>query len=343
MNTPHLRTTLAILTLLCLPAAATFAPAGFLSPTRSGPPRAGTPRLSQLAAPPAGPYTCIPVSVPPSRPATQAPSPAVTPAPYGQLPLQFESNQGQTDSHVRFLSRGRGYTLFLTGNEAVLSLRNAECRMQNAECRPLLGGAPVAERPANRKSKIENPKSAVVRMQLLGGNSGAPIQGLTPLPGKVNYLTGRGPRKWRTNIRTYAKVRCRGVYPGIDLVYYGQQQQLEYDFVVAPAPIRGASAWRSPARTILASTQAATWWCAWPAATCASASPTSTRSPAAGAPKWPAPGRWGTKGSGIRTQEHVTRNTQHAPCRQARIENRKPKIENPLPSGWRATTAPARW
>ena len=54
------------------------------------------------------------------------------------------------------------------------------------------------------------------------------------LPGRVNYLMGSDPSRWHTDVPTYSKVRYRGVYPGIDLIFYGNQKQLEYDFVLAP-------------------------------------------------------------------------------------------------------------
>ena len=71
-------------------------------------------------------------------------------------------------------------------------------------------------------------------MKLVGANARAKITGLDELPGKSNYFIGNDPMKWRTNVPNYAKVKYQSVYPGIDLVYYGNQQQLEYDFVVAP-------------------------------------------------------------------------------------------------------------
>jgi hypothetical protein len=71
-------------------------------------------------------------------------------------------------------------------------------------------------------------------MRLVGANTRAKVAGVDPLPGKTNYFIGNDPTKWRTNIPTYARVRYRSVYPGVDLVYYGHQGQLEYDFVVAP-------------------------------------------------------------------------------------------------------------
>ena len=127
---------------------------------------------------------------------------------YSRLPLSFEQNVGQTDSDVRFLSRGSGYALFLTDREAIVSLRN-----------------PKSKRSAG---------PTVLRMGLEGGRSATRARGLSPLEGKTNYLRGRTAESWKTNISNYERVRFDGVYPGIDLIYYGNQRQLEYDFLVAP-------------------------------------------------------------------------------------------------------------
>ncbi|MBI4607512.1 MAG: SBBP repeat-containing protein, partial [Candidatus Rokubacteria bacterium] len=141
---------------------------------------------------------------------------------YGGFPLIFERNQRLTDERVKFLARGRGYALFLTPTEVVLSLANPEPR-------------PGAEKSAtlglhNRQKS----NTAVLRMQLVGANPHPAITGLDQLPGKVNYFIGNDPKRWRTNIPTYTKVKYEEIYPGVDLVYYGNQRQLEYDFVVAP-------------------------------------------------------------------------------------------------------------
>ncbi|TMI08125.1 MAG: hypothetical protein E6H40_12740 [Betaproteobacteria bacterium] len=129
---------------------------------------------------------------------------------YGKLPLHFEANQGQTHQDVRFLARGSGYSLYLTAGEAVLVLTKPNPDATQAR------GTPV-----------------VVRMSVVGAAPKPLVSGLDELPGKANYLIGN-PAKWRTNVPTYAKVHYRAVYPGIDLVYYGNQRQLEYDFVVSP-------------------------------------------------------------------------------------------------------------
>ena len=164
---------------------------------------------------------------------------------YGKLPLSFEINQGQTDAQVKFLSRGSGYTLFLTGTEAVLWLKKPSAvRHQLSAGHPLRATTDNLFPPLiqNPKSQIQNPPVPspenlapdVVRLKLVGGNASAKVVGLDPLPGKSNYFIGNDPRKWRTNVPSYRKVKYENVYPGIDLVYYGNQRQLEYDFVVAP-------------------------------------------------------------------------------------------------------------
>ena len=119
---------------------------------------------------------------------------------FGKLPLSFEKNQGQTDASVRFLAHGQGYTLFLTESEAVVASK----------------------------------KGPPLRMKFLGGNRTPEVTGVEEMAGKSNYFVGNDPAKWQTNVPAYAKVRYKDLYPGIDLVYYGNQHQLEYDLVVAP-------------------------------------------------------------------------------------------------------------
>ncbi|MBM4258814.1 MAG: hypothetical protein FJ147_23295 [Deltaproteobacteria bacterium] len=133
---------------------------------------------------------------------------------YGNLPLSFEANHGQTDPQVSFLSHGPGYALFLTATEAVLTL--------------------------NANSPVSPASPTVVRMQVLGANLTPQVVGTEQLAGTVNYLRGNDPTLWRTNIPTYGKVHYHNVYSGIDLVYYGKQRQLEYDFIVTPGAVPAA-------------------------------------------------------------------------------------------------------
>src|SRR2546426_4992909 len=142
---------------------------------------------------------------------------------YGRLPLHFEANLGQTRQDVRFLARGAGYSLYLTAGEAVLVLTKP-----NPDAKRELRSTPERRGTQARGTPV------VVRMSLVGAAPKPPVSGLDELPGKANYLIGKDPAKWRTNVPTYAKVHYREVYRGIDLVYYGNQRQLEYDFVVSP-------------------------------------------------------------------------------------------------------------
>jgi Beta-propeller repeat len=144
----------------------------------------------------------------------------------GNLPLSFEINRGQTDGPIDFLSRGRGYTLFLGATEAVFSL----ARPNNDDAGVQTPRSPVGKLRTIRADSA----STVLRMQLTGSNPHAVKRGLQQLPGKVNYFLGNDPSKWRTNVATYAKVEYDNVYPGVNLRYYGNERELEYDFVVAP-------------------------------------------------------------------------------------------------------------
>ena len=158
-------------------------------------------------------------------------------ATYGKLPLSFEANQGQADEQVNFLSRGSGYTLFLTSTEAVLALQQKAVGSRQTAVSLSSDPRPwtLDPRLTSSDSEPRTPNSEVIlRMQLVGTNPNPQVAGLEELPGKVNYFRGSDPQKWRTDIPTYAKVKYQDVYPGVDLVYYGNQRQLEYDFVVAP-------------------------------------------------------------------------------------------------------------
>jgi hypothetical protein len=123
---------------------------------------------------------------------------------YKQFPLSFEPNREQTNADVKFLARGDGYILFLTEKDAVLRMGKA---------------------PHN---------TSVLRMSLLGANAKPGFTGMEELSGKSNYFIGNQPDRWHINIPNYRKVAERNIYPGIDLVYYGTQRQLEYDYVIAP-------------------------------------------------------------------------------------------------------------
>ena len=140
---------------------------------------------------------------------------------YGNLPLAFEPNVGQTDARVRFLARGGGMTAFFTDTETAIVLSRSRHANQPA-------GLGREEAPAGQVEQT------VVRMKLENASRPRRAVGLEKLPGISNYFIGNDAAKWHTNVPQYARVQYEGVYPGIDLVYYGNQGKLEYDFVVGP-------------------------------------------------------------------------------------------------------------
>ena len=125
---------------------------------------------------------------------------ALAAVPYGTIPLSFEANQGQAPSAVQYLARGQGYALLLRST-------GADVRLQGGD---------------------------ELRINLRGARSDALLGGAGLLPGKSYYFTGSNPSGWRLGISNFTRVRARDIYPGIDVVYYGNERQLEYDFLVAP-------------------------------------------------------------------------------------------------------------
>src|SRR5688572_8133507 len=141
---------------------------------------------------------------------------------FGKLPLSFEINKGQIDQRVKFLSHGPGYDLFLTGPEAVLSVQ----KPQALEVDKVKGSTTPPDADVR--------EGTVLRLKMLGANAAPQVEGQEELSGRVHYFTGNDPAKWQRNIPTYRRVYFKEVYRGIDVVYYGNQRELEYDLIVAP-------------------------------------------------------------------------------------------------------------
>jgi uncharacterized repeat protein (TIGR01451 family) len=144
---------------------------------------------------------------------------------FAGLPLIFEPNQGQgnldaADPRAKFVSRGSGYSLFLGSEGAILSLASQHRTK------------PDRSKPGKHEASQARVES--LQMKLAGANSSASVAGTDLLPGKSNYFLGNDPAKWRTAVPQFARVRYENVYPGISLVFYGNQGRLEYDFQVAP-------------------------------------------------------------------------------------------------------------
>ncbi|MGA3029094.1 MAG: BACON domain-containing carbohydrate-binding protein, partial [Bryobacteraceae bacterium] len=113
-----------------------------------------------------------------------------------QVPLSFEQ---VTSGNTRWTARGNGYRLAVGAADVEVGLRDEQ-----------------------------------LRIRLVGANAKAPSVGLDALPGKVNYFIGRDPKLWLRDIPTWERVRYTGVYPGVDMVWYGNQGRLEYDLELQP-------------------------------------------------------------------------------------------------------------
>jgi len=140
--------------------------------------------------------------------------------------LSFEENVGQTAQEVRYVSHGAGYELFLTPREAVLALRTRVSLDLSPRHR-------FKTMRALREAARARTMTAV-RMRLEGANPDAQISGMDKLLKKTNYFIGSDPKKWHSDVPSYSRVKYSGIYPEVDLIFYGKQRQLEYDFVVAP-------------------------------------------------------------------------------------------------------------
>lgn len=134
------------------------------------------------------------------------------------LPLIFEPNLGQgnldpADARARFVTHGSGYSMVLGSDGVILSL---------------------VSRTRSANSSSAESRVQTLQMKLAGANPNPGLTAVDPLPGKSNYFIGNNPAKWRTGVPQFARVRYENVYPGINLVFYGNDGHLEYDFQVAP-------------------------------------------------------------------------------------------------------------
>ena len=139
---------------------------------------------------------------------------------YSTMPLYFERNIGQSDSSVRYLAHTSRYSLFLTDDSTVVTIVGGSIRKNSPTAKVLAKSAGLVE--------------SAVRIRLVGANPHPAFEALDPLAGRVNYLVGNDPSKFRRDVPIFARVKMQNVYPGIDLVYYGTPKSFEYDLVAAP-------------------------------------------------------------------------------------------------------------
>ena len=205
----------------------------------------------------------------PAPVANQSPptgNPSRVAADYGRLPLYFIANRGQLHPQVQYYLKGNGGTTFFTTDEIVLALpcpgKNPSSFPSAKDDRPrpdaLKGLPPAAAQPAlhgsrcHRPPQTARPKLSVVRLKPVGLQKGVKLAALHQTGHRVHYFLGKDPKKWRTDIPTYQAVVYENAYAGIDLKFYGQGRQLEYDIVVKPgadpnqvnSPTRVSRSWR---------------------------------------------------------------------------------------------------
>ncbi|HSW57756.1 MAG TPA: Ig-like domain-containing protein [Dehalococcoidales bacterium] len=145
---------------------------------------------------------------------------------YLGLPLHFEANRGHVDPEIDYLARGNGYSLLVSSSELTILLNN-----------PVHGkdiGNTIGQPQLLLNDAASNQSNTELTIKLLGASASSRANGEGLLPGKVNYLMGNNPGSWYTDVPTYEKVSYKEIYPGIDLVFYGNQREFEYDFSLAP-------------------------------------------------------------------------------------------------------------
>jgi len=186
----------------------------------------GAARAKELSAPTSAPAAAF------LKPATIAQN-QVTQS-HINLPVYFEANQGQTDGQVKFLSRGTGYSLFLTATEMVMVLTASIEKATGPRQQALRNALQTVDKaPLNPKTQSASHRSTVLRMTLAGANAAVKLTALDQRPGKSNYFIGKDQAKWLADVPHYARVEYQGIYPGVDMVFYGNRERLEYGFVVA--------------------------------------------------------------------------------------------------------------
>jgi hypothetical protein len=143
---------------------------------------------------------------------------------YATLPMSFEANAGQSDPRVKFLVHAPEYSLFLTNQEAVLSLLEPSPAPKH-----LRAGDPLHHVTAPQPQRV----TRGVRIKFVGGSVAAVLHGADELAAKSNYFIGNDPKLWHTNVPNYSAVKYTGIYPGVDAVFHGDNRTLEFDFDIA--------------------------------------------------------------------------------------------------------------
>ena len=150
---------------------------------------------------------------------------------YGKPPLSFIQNNGQIDEKVKFYEKGNGHATFFTKEGVYLSLhKGAEVNKSVME----QGNRVAVNDRGEGVSSDNDAQPAIIKLKPIGANKDPEIIAENKQEGKVNYFIGNDPNKWKTNIPTYQAVVYKEIYKGVDMKFYGNNQQMEYDIIVKP-------------------------------------------------------------------------------------------------------------
>ncbi len=176
---------------------------------------------------------------------------AAVKATISSMPLSFTENQGQWPDSIMYRASAGGATMWFTPTGAYYQFTRRISRADDSVggVAHLSGGFPstvsglsqqgadgtsaahIMDRPGETPDSIE---ISMIKAEFVGSNFNASAMGLSLMEYKCNYFIGNEPDKWRTDVSNYESIQYQEVYPGIDLKYYGNGRQMEYDFIVSP-------------------------------------------------------------------------------------------------------------
>ena len=159
---------------------------------------------------------------------------------YGKLPLFFIQNNGQMDKRVKYYEKGSSHATFFANDGVYLSLQAKKPKIQASNIkgpgrliRPAQLNKPEGF-PYSPESEGANVKSEFIKLMPVGANKSPEIIAEAKMEGKVNYFIGNDSKDWKTNIPTYGAIVYKEIYKDIDMKFYGNNRQLEYDIIVKP-------------------------------------------------------------------------------------------------------------
>lgn len=145
---------------------------------------------------------------------------------YSRLPLYFIQNKGEADKRVVFYEKGGGHSTFFTKDGVYLNLYGDQ--------RSVISDQRLNAKHQTLNTKHQTPDTKLIKLSFISANKNPEIIGEGLQEGKVNYFIGNDPKRWKTDMPTYEAIVYKEVYPGIDIKFYGNNRQMEYDIIVKP-------------------------------------------------------------------------------------------------------------